>query len=354
MNDYQLLSRRGRSEYVTQRARSGERVTVPQRRTGWLDRELDYETAPGHVRHKLYDLDHRKYDGATAQFLSVDPLWPMFISSGSYVYCTGGAINNVDPWGLGPDNPLAPTPRPKQSPKPEPSSLIILPMVTGHDESTTETNRLEALALLRDQFQISAMIYSLMRNKEQMLSGISPGGKGGVGYWSGRGATPETAVQLKGVTVSATRIRGFSLAEMYAHFQIGGGEEMVIDMATIDLTGTTQRELGIDGMIAGEDREVNLFNAGSLNPSALAFGRVRMKYHGNNQFSILAGEGANFNFSPLIDPQASLARNAGNVLGALINYNIFLTPFSRILPFVPLLFGGGYDVGFVGTTYISR
>jgi hypothetical protein len=50
----------------------GERVTVPQRRTGWLDRELDYETVPGHVRHKLYDLDHRKYDAATAQFLSVD------------------------------------------------------------------------------------------------------------------------------------------------------------------------------------------------------------------------------------------------------------------------------------------
>jgi D-alanyl-D-alanine dipeptidase len=36
--------------------------------------------------------------------------------------------------------------------------------------------------------------------------GIGPGGKGGVGYWSGRGATPETAVQLKGVTVSAMRI----------------------------------------------------------------------------------------------------------------------------------------------------
>jgi hypothetical protein len=36
--------------------------------------------------------------------------------------------------------------------------------------------------------------------------GIGPGGKGGVGYWSGRGATPETAVQLKGVTVTAMRI----------------------------------------------------------------------------------------------------------------------------------------------------
>jgi RHS repeat-associated protein len=79
----------------------GERVTVPQRRTGWLDRELDYETAPGHVRHKLYDLDHRKYDAASEQFLSVDPLWPMFISSGSCVYCTGDAVNNVDPWGWG-------------------------------------------------------------------------------------------------------------------------------------------------------------------------------------------------------------------------------------------------------------
>jgi RHS repeat-associated protein len=108
----------------------GERVTVPQRRTGWLDRELDYETAPGHVRHKLYDLDHRKYDAATAQFLSVDPLWSMFISSGSYVYCTGDAINNVDPWGLGEEgtSPLIPLPSKPKVP--------CSPMVIGHGDET--------------------------------------------------------------------------------------------------------------------------------------------------------------------------------------------------------------------------
>jgi RHS repeat-associated protein len=216
----------------------GERVTVPQRRTGWLDRELDYETAPGHVPHKLYDLDHRKYDAATAQFLSVDPLWPMFISSGSYVYCTGDAVNKIDPWGLGE------VPQDIMPPKRQPSKPLVpfSPMVTGHDESTTETNRVEALALLRDQFQISAMIYSLMRNKEQMLSGIGPGGKGGVGYWSGRGATPETAVQLKGVTVSATRIRGFSVGSPTTHTEQRTMSETIVRAATGSLSvvnGTT-------------------------------------------------------------------------------------------------------------------
>jgi len=193
----------------------GERATVPQRRTGWLDRELDYETAPGHVRHKLYDLDHRKYDAATAQFLSVDPLWPMFISSGSYVYCTGDAINNVDPWGLGPDNPLAPTPKPKQSPKPKPSSPLgpPSPMVTGHGDSYENAGewvfdiryglRLSMPGELGDGMgpQGNGPGVSVLTPP----GGIGPGGKGGVGYWSGRGATPETAVQLKGVTVSADR-----------------------------------------------------------------------------------------------------------------------------------------------------
>jgi uncharacterized protein (TIGR02594 family) len=169
----------------------GERATVPQRRTGWLDRELDYETAPGHVRHKLYDLDHRKYDAATAQFLSVDPLWSMFISSGSYVYCTGDAINNVDPWGLGPDNPLAPTPKPKQSPKPKPSSPLgpPSPMVTGHGDSYENAGewvfdiryglRLSMPGELGDGMgpQGNGPGVSVLTPP----GGIGPGGKGGVG-----------------------------------------------------------------------------------------------------------------------------------------------------------------------------
>ena len=36
----------------------------------------------------LHALDHRKYDAATSQFLSVDPLLPMYLESRSDVYRT--------------------------------------------------------------------------------------------------------------------------------------------------------------------------------------------------------------------------------------------------------------------------
>jgi hypothetical protein len=179
--------------------------------------------------------------------------------------------------------------------------------------------------------------------------GIGPGGKGGVGYWSGRGATPETAVQLKEVVVSDTRIISFSLPAMYLHFQKGGGREVTIDMATINLTGTTQRELGIDGLARDKEKDkVNLFNAG-INQASLAFGNVSVRNHGNSQFSFVSYGGANFDFSPLIDPEASWRRDAGNLAGLLICYSGW-----PLNPLVPLFLGGGYDVSFIGTTYIPR
>jgi len=70
------------------------------RRTGWLDRERDFETSPLSDKHKLYDLEARKYDASTGQFLSVDPLWMQFLSSSSYVYCEGDPVNGTDPSGL--------------------------------------------------------------------------------------------------------------------------------------------------------------------------------------------------------------------------------------------------------------
>lgn len=78
----------------------GSRHNEWNRRTGWLDRERDYETSPNSAAHKLYDLDHRKYDQSSATFLSVDPLWMSNLYQGSYVYCEGDGINLVDPWGL--------------------------------------------------------------------------------------------------------------------------------------------------------------------------------------------------------------------------------------------------------------
>ncbi len=144
----------------------------------------------------------------------------------------------------------------------------------------------------------------------------------------------------------------FSLAGMYMHFQFGGGKSITIKMSSIDFSGTSQEVLGLFAMNVGDVRAVNLFNAGSTNPAALAFGRVNMKYHGNNQFSIISDKSSRFDFSPLYDPKASLGRNVGNTLGTMINYNLF--PHAPVSPLVPLIFGGPYDVKFSGTTTIPE
>ena len=76
-----------------------------------------------------------------------------------------------------------------------------------------------------------------------------------------------------------------------------------------------------------------------------------MKYHGNNQFSIVADENSVFDFWPLVGG-SSIKRDAGNVLGFMVNYNLF--PGAPLSPLVPLIFGGPYPVNFIGTTYIPR
>ncbi|HBK83693.1 MAG TPA: hypothetical protein DDZ41_08875, partial [Flavobacterium sp.] len=144
----------------------------------------------------------------------------------------------------------------------------------------------------------------------------------------------------------------FSLANMYMHFQVGGGTPMTINMSSVDFGGATQKVLGLTGMEPNDVRAVNLFNAGAINQAALAFGRVNMMYHGNNQFSIVSDESSRFDFNPIIDPNASWGRNAGNILGTMINYNLF--PDTPLSPLVPLIFGGPYDVNFNGTATIPR
>lgn len=143
----------------------------------------------------------------------------------------------------------------------------------------------------------------------------------------------------------------FSLGRMYEHFQFGGGKSMTINMSSIDFGDITQEKLGVSGMDVGQSRPVNLFNVGPLNQAALAFGRVSMIYHGNDLFSIVGDNSSRFDFCPLIDRYASFERNAGNILGATINYNLLINP-AAIL--VPSIFGGPYDVNFVGTTKIRK
>jgi len=143
----------------------------------------------------------------------------------------------------------------------------------------------------------------------------------------------------------------FSLASLYSHFQVGGGDAMTFNMSSVNFGGATLRDLGLTGMKVNDIRRVNLFDAGPLNQAALAFGRVRMQYHGNDQFSIVGDKSAEFNFSPLIDFDASMGRNAGNILGAAINYNLMISPAAAL---VPLIFGGSFPVYFNGTTTIPK
>jgi len=49
-----------------------------------------------------------------------------------------------------------------------------------------------------------------------------------------------------------------------------------------------------------------------------------------------------------------LERNVGNVIGAAINYNIFLIPIAPLAPAIPLIFGGPFNVNFNGTTTIPQ
>ena len=125
-------------------------------------------------------------------------------------------------------------------------------------------------------------------------------------------------------------------------------------MSSVDFGGATYGELGLTGMNAGDVRAMQLFRANALTTVGLAFGRVNMMAYGNNQFSIVSDNSARFDFTPLIDRAASLERNVGNVIGAYINYNIWLMPITPLAPAIPLIFGGLFNVNFNGTITIPR
>ena len=154
--------------------------------------------------------------------------------------------------------------------------------------------------------------------------------------------------------VGSPRGEQFSLLSMYWHFNIGCKEEMIIDMSTIDFSGTSQKVSGISGMEIGRRTPVNLFQAGPFNQAALAFGRVYMQYHGNDRYSIVGDDQSRFDFLPLIDEKASVQRNVGNVLGAIINHNVWMLGISARPLVSTLTVNGSYPVSFVGTTYIKK
>jgi len=148
---------------------------------------------------------------------------------------------------------------------------------------------------------------------------------------------------------NTVRGRNFSLPLMYFHYQFGLKAALNINMSSIDFSHTSQSELGLSGMEAGEYRAVNLFAKTGVNSISLAFGRAGFVYQGNNQFSMVD----KFNFDPLWDTSATNGRNIGNIAGFLINQNVPIVGIAPLAPVVPIIFGGGYEINFVGTTYIK-
>jgi len=128
------------------------------------------------------------------------------------------------------------------------------------------------------------------------------------------------------------------LARLYSHFQVGNKSEYHVDASKLDFSGTTQGQLGLEGMKVGELQGVNLFKAG-INSNSLAFGKVDFVYKGNDQFAIQHNA---FDFNIEWDKGVTW-RNAGTVLGAAINYSVL----SAFL-------GGPYDVIFDGTATIPK
>lgn len=139
------------------------------------------------------------------------------------------------------------------------------------------------------------------------------------------------------------------LIGLWFHYQFGKNKDFIVDANSLDFTYTSQKELKITNPQIGESYYVNLFDAG-INPYSLAFGVLKLKYEGDNQFSI---ETNPFDFD--YQKTASWQRNAGTFLGSMTVGDIYTAPGGWAAIFRNLLgIGGIFNVVFKGKVYIPE
>jgi RHS repeat-associated protein len=291
------------------------------------------------------DLGFRSVHNARGRFDNIDPLCELSYHSSPYAISANNPINNIDVLGLESMNFNATNFK-------MPGGYNRTEVNVGGIIKKHTTGDGDYRVFLVDEFGKIIACIGVENPDATYTVGQHINECGGYTAVGAAGAVLSIglAKDIYDNTVSAGQ--NFSLAFLYSHFQIGDGKPVTFNMSSIDFSGATQKDLGLTGMKPGEVRNVNLFDAGPTNPAALAFGRVRMIYHGNNQFSIVGDKSSRFDFWKLIDPAASTGRNVGNLLGAAINYNVITMGVVGAL--IPTVFGGAFDVNFVGTVTIPE
>jgi RHS repeat-associated protein len=266
----------------------------------WIGKENDVESSLG-------DFGARKYDPELGRFTSVDPLWEEMPGSSPFHYCFNNPIMMRDPFGLEPDGFK--------------NQLTDLEWQCGGEQE--EASPIKKGSEYSERVKKETIRANKIAWNQQMRD---------------RAAADKAESGL------------LFLADMYLHYQIGQGNPKHVNMETIDFGKSNQTNLGLLGLKVNGERNVNLFNGG-INPAALAFGNVRMRYHGNDRFSIVSNNSARFDFQPIVGG-SSVKRDIGNVLGFILCQNLY--PFAPIHPLVPIFFGGPYKVTFSGTVYIPK
>jgi hypothetical protein len=143
------------------------------------------------------------------------------------------------------------------------------------------------------------------------------------------------------------------MARLYWHFQFGKRTPYHINANSLDFSAFSQKMLGMPpNMEVGYVHSANLLGTGIINEVSLSFGKIKLTYLGDNQFSI----SDRFDFNH--EPNGSFGRNALTLFGGWIFGRVyndpapFFSPFA--LPVQPNYFlGGPFPIIFNGTITIK-
>ncbi|MBD3406593.1 MAG: hypothetical protein GF411_10805 [Candidatus Lokiarchaeota archaeon] len=151
----------------------------------------------------------------------------------------------------------------------------------------------------------------------------------------------EQGIQLVSYNGGKEKSGNRLLADLWWHFQYGGGEDYYLHVNRLDFSNATQRNLELTQLGLYDIKgDVDLFNLG-VNPTSLALGKVSMQRYGSNTFGIMP-DVFDFDYKPW---RGNFKRNIGNTIGAIACY----TPLGIR---TPLRHGGPFKINFGGLLYI--